>query len=89
VFPTSVRGRGSASEAAVDWLANFAIIEVFPVWNFSIGPLLGARVLCRPLSDRGLCRRAGCLIPRMNAPCGIRPARTPRHGVLCATLPMM
>jgi MFS transporter, SP family, arabinose:H+ symporter len=37
VFPTEVRGQGSATGATVDWLANFAIIEAFPVWNSSIG----------------------------------------------------
>jgi sugar porter (SP) family MFS transporter len=37
VFPTSVRGQAAATGATVDWVANFAIIEVFPVWNSSIG----------------------------------------------------
>ena len=31
VFPTAVRGQAAAIAAAVDWLANFALIEVFPV----------------------------------------------------------
>ena len=37
VFPTAVRGRASSIGATTDWVANFALIEVFPVWNSSIG----------------------------------------------------
>ena len=37
VFPTSVRGQAAATGATVDWLANFALIEVFPVWMGAIG----------------------------------------------------
>jgi sugar porter (SP) family MFS transporter len=37
VFPTSVRGQAASTGATVDWMANFAIIEVFPVWNSTIG----------------------------------------------------
>jgi MFS transporter, SP family, arabinose:H+ symporter len=37
VFPTSVRGRAAAIGASVDWLANFAIIEVFPAWHKAVG----------------------------------------------------
>lgn len=37
VFPTAVRGQGASYAATVDWVANFALIEVFPVWNSSIG----------------------------------------------------
>jgi len=37
VFPTSVRGRAAAIAASVDWLANFAIIELFPALNKAIG----------------------------------------------------
>jgi SP family arabinose:H+ symporter-like MFS transporter len=37
VFPTAVRGRAAAIGASVDWLANFAIIEVFPSWNKAVG----------------------------------------------------
>jgi SP family arabinose:H+ symporter-like MFS transporter len=37
VFPTSVRGRAAAIGAAVDWVANFALIEVFPSWQNSWG----------------------------------------------------
>jgi SP family arabinose:H+ symporter-like MFS transporter len=37
VFPTSVRGRGAAIAASVDWLANFAIIEIFPTLHKAIG----------------------------------------------------
>lgn len=37
VFPTAVRGQAAAIGATVDWLANFALIEVFPTWQTSIG----------------------------------------------------
>jgi MFS transporter, SP family, arabinose:H+ symporter len=37
VFPTSVRGRAAAIAAAVDWLANFALIEAFPAWQSAWG----------------------------------------------------
>src|SRR5579862_7991000 len=37
VFPTAVRGRAAAIGACVDWLANYALIEAFPVWRNSIG----------------------------------------------------
>src|SRR5450755_2855537 len=37
VFPASVRGRAAAIGASVDWLANFAIIEVFPAWHNAVG----------------------------------------------------
>ncbi len=31
VFPTAVRGQAAAFAAMIDWLANFLIIEIFPV----------------------------------------------------------
>jgi MFS family permease len=37
VFPTSVRGRAAAIAAAVDWVANFALIEAFPSWQNAWG----------------------------------------------------
>jgi MFS transporter, SP family, arabinose:H+ symporter len=37
VFPTSVRGQAAATGASVDWLANFAIIEIFPTLQTGIG----------------------------------------------------
>jgi MFS transporter, SP family, arabinose:H+ symporter len=37
VFPTAVRGRAAAIAAAVDWVANFAIIEAFPAWQNAWG----------------------------------------------------
>jgi sugar porter (SP) family MFS transporter len=37
VFPTGVRGQAAAIAATVDWLANFALIEVFPSWQTAIG----------------------------------------------------
>jgi sugar porter (SP) family MFS transporter len=37
VFPTEVRGRAASTGAGVDWLANFALIEVFPLWMSGIG----------------------------------------------------
>jgi MFS transporter, SP family, arabinose:H+ symporter len=44
VFPTAVRGRAAAIAACVDWLANYALIEAFPVWHTSIG--LGWVMVC-------------------------------------------
>jgi MFS transporter, SP family, arabinose:H+ symporter len=44
VFPTAVRGRAASTGATVDWLANFALIEVFPVWQTGIG--LGWVLVC-------------------------------------------
>jgi MFS transporter, SP family, arabinose:H+ symporter len=37
VFPTEVRGQAAAIAAMVDWVANFAIIEVFPQWESGVG----------------------------------------------------
>ena len=36
-FPTDIRGRAASIGAAVDWLANYALIEVFPTWEAGIG----------------------------------------------------
>ena len=36
VFPTAVRGQAAAIAAMFDWLANFALIEVFPVTQNAI-----------------------------------------------------
>jgi sugar porter (SP) family MFS transporter len=36
VFPTAVRGQAASIAAMVDWLANFALIEAFPVWQNTI-----------------------------------------------------
>jgi uncharacterized membrane protein len=44
VFPTAVRGRSAAIGASVDWIANFAVIEVFPAWKSGIG--LGWVMVC-------------------------------------------
>jgi sugar porter (SP) family MFS transporter len=44
VFPTAVRGQAASIAATVDWLANFALIEVFPVWQNAIS--LGGVMLC-------------------------------------------
>ena len=52
VFPTAVRGRAATTGATVDWLANFALIEVFPVWQTGIG--LGWVLVC----FAGLCLMA-------------------------------
>lgn len=45
-FPTAVRGRMAALAAVVDWLANFAITELFPVmhthWGLPIDMLVFA-----------------------------------------------
>ena len=37
MFPTAVRGQAAAIARHVDWLANFALIEVFPAWQNAIG----------------------------------------------------
>src|SRR4051794_24512993 len=37
VFPTAVRGRAASIGAAVDWLANYALILVFPILQAGIG----------------------------------------------------
>lgn len=44
VFPTAVRGQAAAIGATVDWLANFALVEVFPAWQAGIG--LGWVLVC-------------------------------------------
>ena len=44
VFPTAVRGQAAAIAATVDWLANFVLIEVFPVWQNAIS--LGGVLVC-------------------------------------------
>ena len=36
-FPTEVRGQAAAIGATWDWVANFALIEVFPSWESGIG----------------------------------------------------
>src|SRR5438034_6957165 len=58
VFPTSVRGRAAAIAASVDWVANFALIEVFPVWQTGIG--LGWIMVCFAVT----CRRASAFVHR-------------------------
>jgi SP family arabinose:H+ symporter-like MFS transporter len=37
VFPTAVRGRAAAIGASVDWVANFAIILIFPALSTAFG----------------------------------------------------
>ncbi|HLH58422.1 MAG TPA: sugar porter family MFS transporter [Streptosporangiaceae bacterium] len=44
VFPTAVRGQAAAFAAMIDWLANFLLIEVFPVWQNAI--TLGGVMVC-------------------------------------------
>ncbi|HEY1573004.1 MAG TPA: sugar porter family MFS transporter [Pseudonocardiaceae bacterium] len=44
VFPTDVRGQAASVGATTDWLANFALVEVFPVWQAGIG--LGWVMVC-------------------------------------------
>jgi MFS family permease len=44
VFPTAVCGQAAAIAAMVDWLANFALIEVFPLWQSTI--TLGGVMVC-------------------------------------------
>jgi MFS transporter, SP family, arabinose:H+ symporter len=36
-FPTEIRGEAAAIGATWDWLANFALVEVFPTWESGIG----------------------------------------------------
>jgi MFS transporter, SP family, arabinose:H+ symporter len=36
VFPTAVRGQAAAFCAMIDWMANFLLILVFPVWQNAI-----------------------------------------------------
>jgi sugar porter (SP) family MFS transporter len=36
-FPTEIRGQAASAGATADWLANFALVEVFPTWNSGIG----------------------------------------------------
>ncbi len=49
VFPTAVRGRAAAIGASVDWVANFALIQVFPASQQAIG-LAGVMVCFAGLS---------------------------------------
>lgn len=58
VFPTEVRGQAAAIAAAVDWIANFALIEVFPTWESGIG--LGWVLVC----FAGLCVVAALFVFR-------------------------
>src|ERR1700677_4895787 len=44
VFPTAARGPAADIGASVDWIANFALIEVFPAWHNAIG--LGWVMVC-------------------------------------------
>jgi sugar porter (SP) family MFS transporter len=52
VFPTAVRGQAAAFAAMIDWLANFLIIEIFPVSQNAIS--LGGVLVC----FAGLCALA-------------------------------
>jgi SP family arabinose:H+ symporter-like MFS transporter len=36
-FPTEVRGQAASIGATTDWVANFALVEVFPTWQSGIG----------------------------------------------------
>jgi len=58
VFPTAVRGQAAAIGATVDWLANFALIEVFPTWQAAIG--LGWVMVC----FAGICLMAVLFVGR-------------------------
>lgn len=48
-FPTQVRGRMAATVAFVDWIANFVIIELFPVMKNNLG-LMGTMIVFAILS---------------------------------------
>ncbi len=43
-FPTAVRGQAAAIAASVDWVANYALVQVFPTWQQGIG--LGWIMVC-------------------------------------------
>jgi sugar porter (SP) family MFS transporter len=58
VFPTAVRGQAASVGATTDWLANFALVEVFPVWQAGIG--LGWVMVC----FAGLCVLAILFVSR-------------------------
>ncbi len=48
-FPTAVRGQAAAFGAAVDWMANYALIEAFPATQRAVGlgwVLIGFAALC-------------------------------------------
>lgn len=44
VFPTAVRGRAASVGTTADWLANFAVLIFFPIWQSGIG--LGWVMVC-------------------------------------------
>jgi MFS transporter, SP family, arabinose:H+ symporter len=44
VFPTAVRGQAASFCAMIDWLANFLLIMVFPVWQNALS--LGGVLVC-------------------------------------------
>src|SRR5699024_2126963 len=37
IFPTAVRGRAAAIAAAVNWLANYLVVLLFPVLQTALG----------------------------------------------------
>ncbi len=59
VFPTAVRGQAAAFCAMIDWLANFFLIIVFPVWQSKIS--LGGVMVC----FAGLCALAIAFVWRL------------------------
>ena len=49
MFPTAVRGQAASIAAAVDWIANYAVIEAFPASQRTFGfgwVMVGFAVLC-------------------------------------------
>ena len=58
VFPTAVRGQAAAGAASVDWVANFALISLFPIWQ--TGMDLGWIMVC----FAGLCLVAIAFVHR-------------------------
>lgn len=48
-FPTEVRGRMAATVAFIDWIANFAVVQLFPVLQQGLG-LAGVMVMFAVLS---------------------------------------
>jgi hypothetical protein len=58
MFPTAVRGQAASIAAAVDWIANYALIETFPASQRAIG--LGWVLVC----FAGLCLVAIAFVAR-------------------------
>ena len=80
VFPTAVRGQAAAFSAMIDWLANFALIEVFPVTQNAIS-LSGVLVVFAGLARWPSCS-SGSSCPRP------RTCRSRRSSASSSSTPM-